>query len=105
MIKNPKLGQTVWFIERNPDRFKKTKIKGFGSSCFHCTNYLFFNREEVFPTESAAIQYALKIYNKKIQTLTKKREKLASRLAEILGKESANTKLPKTWGFVNGQKF
>jgi 3-methyladenine DNA glycosylase/8-oxoguanine DNA glycosylase len=84
MIKNPKIGQTVWFIDRYSNKLKKTKMKGVGSSSVHCANHLCFSREEIFPTESAAIQHALKIYNKKIQILTKKREKLASRLAEII---------------------
>ncbi len=87
MIKNPKIGQPVWLIETDFSP-RKTLVTGKSSTnpeLIICEKFNAFYPEELFPTEKSAIQDALKTLNKQILYLSKKREKLASRLAEILG--------------------
>jgi hypothetical protein len=86
MIKNPKIGQSVWLIETDFST-RKTLVTGKSSTnpeLIICEKFDAFYPEELFLTEKSAIQRALKILNKQILDLSKKREKLASRLAEIV---------------------
>lgn len=87
MIKNPKIGQQVYYFHN------LRPIKGIvnqtvlGYAVEVDSQYRsFLGNNEIFATPQAAIKDALKKYNKQILNLSKKREKLASRLAEILDK-------------------
>lgn len=87
MIKNPKIGQPVWLIETDFSP-RKTLVTGKSSTnpeLTICEKFDAFYLEELFPTEKSAIQNALKTLNKQIFYLSKRREKLASRLAAIIG--------------------
>lgn len=87
MIKNPKVGQTVYYLHHlKPikgviDRIRTTYAVDVVS---RYRSYL--GNSEIFTSPQLAIQHALKDYNKQINELSKKREKLASRLAKILEK-------------------
>ena len=116
MIKNPKLGQTVFFVDDRGTILKGKLSQVYCSSlngAVGVDNFYHIDKSFIFSTKKRAEEYYkltqnLKSLNEQIKNTTKKREKLASRLAEILGEESANVKLPKlpkTWGFVSGQKF
>jgi len=82
MIKNPKIGQTVWFIDWN-QKVKRAKISWLYGSGVQLNEHGYFLFEDIFETEKQTIQHALKTINKEIFQLSKRREKLASRLAKI----------------------
>lgn len=82
MIKNPKIGQTVYYLYGR--EVFEDKVLAVYPNSVQLNSFLYSDKQFLFKTEKLAIQYVLKIYNKEILDLSKKREKLASRLAEIL---------------------
>lgn len=96
MIKNPQIGQTVFFFE--DCKIKSGKI----NYIFHVSNETLaveVNRcyyrgiSQIYPTQNIAlkslkneISKTLKSLNKEIKQLSKKREKLASKLADLISK-------------------
>ena len=85
MIKNPKIGQTVWFVDWN-QVVSSEKITWAYQDGVQLDEHGQFRFENIFPSEKAAIKHALKRLNKTIFWLSKRREKLANRLAQILNK-------------------
>lgn len=92
MIKNPKIGQTVFFVDDRGTVLKGKISQVYCSSlngAVGVENFFHINKSFLFSTKKKAEEYHkltqnLKSLNKQIKNTTKKREKLASRLAEIV---------------------
>ncbi len=95
MIKNPKIGQPVYFLdgENNVVRGKITQtynsISSGSTGTVGINNFFYVSKGFVFSTKKDAETYKsikdeLNNLNGQIQTLSKKREKLATKLAKIL---------------------
>lgn len=95
MIKNPKLGQTVFFFEEGEIKIGKVNhiFQIFKNPpSVEIDNWYYRPKSEIFPTERLAknnlkneISKTLKALNKRIFELSKQREKLASKLAKLIG--------------------
>ena len=98
MIKNPQIGQTVFFFEDGEikrgkinylfqNNVSKKSLKGVEING-HC----YRQNSEIYPTEQLAqknqkheISKTLKSLNQEIKQLSKKRENLTSKLAGLIG--------------------
>lgn len=101
MIKNPTVGQLVYFIEDESKdipyvssgwiNIDWSKEKGKRKTVEIC-HWYYRKHSEIFPTKESAEKYLPKAYeqalqtlNKQILTLSKQREKLATKLAGLVG--------------------
>lgn len=94
MIKNPTIGQTVFYFEG--DKIRKGEINTIhklGPKAVEISYFYYRLYKDIFPTEENAKKYLPKIYEEKLKTLnkeifslSKEREKLASKLAKLLEK-------------------
>lgn len=83
MIKNPKLGQRVFFAYNN--EVFEDNVLAIYPETVQLVSFLYSDKNLLFKTEQLALQYLIRIYNKQIFQLSKNREKLATKLAELLG--------------------
>ena len=86
MIKKPKVGQTVYFLGEDSAVESAEVSNAFTTHVYIRSPNRWMDNKNIFLNEQSALQHALNNYNKEINKLSKKREKLASRLAKILKK-------------------
>lgn len=83
MIKNPTTNQPIFYLSDENE-----VLKGVVSRVFYfeveLSSKKLLDKENIYPTEKLSIQHALKSLNKQIFTLSKKREKLATKMAKML---------------------
>jgi len=82
MIKNPKLGQRVFFAYNN--EVFEDNVLAIYPHTVQLVSFLYSDKNLLFKTEQLALQYLIKVYNKQIFKLSKKREKLATKLAKLI---------------------
>ena len=116
MIKNPKVGQTVYYLD-NDNNILRGKISQVYCASVNGSigvdNFHYMEKSFAFSTKKSANEYQrvtneIAYLNVQIQSLSKQREKYATKLAKMLenkGSKTTTTKFPKTWGTVNGRKF
>ena len=99
MIKNPKLGQEVFFVNEEGVVFKGKLSQVYCSSingAVGIDNFFYIDKSFVFSTKGKAQEYNkltqdLEFLNEQIFKLSKQREKLATKLAKLLGGEKQRT--------------
>lgn len=93
MIKNPKLGQEVYYFVDLEIRYGKITFVYENSGNVEIVNWHYRRLKELFTTKESAEKHLPKTYEKSLKTLnkeifelSKKREKLATKLAKLLEK-------------------
>jgi len=93
MIKNPKLGQEVYYFVDLEIRYGKITFVYENSGNVEVVDWRYRRLKELFATKESAEKHLSKAYEKSLKTLnkeifelSKKREKLASKLAKLLKK-------------------